>query len=103
MAGAICVLIVGWPPGAASGLLAAPGQPLESNGAIPIAKGARLDVTNRKGWTPLSAADGVEYNPNVLKRYPDTAEFPRQAMREQGLPVPDPGPVLGFVTATPSK
>ena len=61
-----------------------------------IEKGARLDVANLKGWTPLIVADGVEYNPNVLKRYPDTAEFLRQAMRERGLTVPERGPVLGF-------
>jgi uncharacterized protein len=61
-----------------------------------IDRGAPLDVANRKGWTPLIVADGVEYNPNVLKRYPDTAEFLRQAMRERGLPVPERGPVLEF-------
>ncbi|HLG59751.1 MAG TPA: ankyrin repeat domain-containing protein [Vicinamibacterales bacterium] len=55
-----------------------------------IEKGARLDVRNKKGWTPLIAADGVEYTPNVLKRYPDTAAFLRKAMAERGLPVPPP-------------
>lgn len=45
-----------------------------------IDKGARLDAKNAKGWTPLIVADGVEYTPNVLKRYPDAAAFLRQAM-----------------------
>jgi ankyrin repeat protein len=59
--------------------------------AFLIDKGAKLDVKNAKGWTPLVAADGVEYTPNVLKRYPETAAFLRRTMAERGLPVP---PVL---------
>jgi ankyrin repeat protein len=62
-------------------------------GSIPIARllidrGARLDVVNGMGWTPLVAAEGVEYTPTVLKRYPDMAAFLRQTMQERGLPVP---------------
>src|SRR6185436_12009721 len=62
-------------------------------GAIPVIqflidKGARLDVVNKKGWTPLTAADGVEYTPAVLKRYPEAAALLRRTMRERGLPVP---------------
>jgi ankyrin repeat protein len=53
-------------------------------------KGAKIDVLNKKGWTPLIAADGVEYTPNVLKRYPDAAVFLRQALAARGLPVPPP-------------
>jgi ankyrin repeat protein len=57
-----------------------------------IEKGAKLDARNAKGWTPLTVADGVEYTPNVLKRYPETAAYLRQVMRERGLPtVPEPG------------
>jgi hypothetical protein len=56
-----------------------------------IEKGAKLDARNKKGWTPLTVADGVEYTPNVLKRYPETAAFLRQAMAEHGLPVPGIG------------
>jgi ankyrin repeat protein len=61
-------------------------------GAIPVIQfladnGARLDVVNKKGWTPLTAADGVEYTPNVLKRYPEAAALLRQLMRDRGLPV----------------
>jgi len=55
-----------------------------------IDKGAKLDVKNSKGWTPLIVADGVEYTPNVLKRYPDAAAFLRQALADRGLPVPAP-------------
>jgi len=55
-----------------------------------IEKGAKLDVKNTKGWTPLIVADGVEYTPNVLKRYPETAAYLRQVMAERGLPVPAP-------------
>ena len=55
-----------------------------------IENGARLDARNGKGWTPLTVADGVEYTPNVLKRYLETAAFLRQIMRERGMPVPEP-------------
>ena len=63
-------------------------------GAIPVIqflidKGSRLDVVNKKGWTPLTAADGVEYTPAVLKRYPEAAALLRRTMRERGMPVPD--------------
>jgi len=54
-----------------------------------IDKGAKLDVRNRKGWIPLTAADGVDYTPNVLKRYPEAAALLRKAMRAQGLPIPE--------------
>src|SRR5688572_17534583 len=62
-------------------------------GAIPVIqlladKGARLDVVNKKGWMPVTAADGVEYTPAVLKRYPEAAALLRGLMRERGLPVP---------------
>ena len=63
-------------------------------GAIPVMQflidqGSRLDVVNKKGWTPLTAADGVEYTPAVLKRYPDAAALLRRTMRARGMPVPD--------------
>jgi uncharacterized protein len=54
-----------------------------------IDKGAKLDAVNKKGWTPLTAADGVEYTPAVLKRYPEAAALLRKTMRERGLPVPE--------------
>ena len=54
-----------------------------------IDKGAKLDVRNAKGWTPLTVADGVEYTPAVLKRYPEAAALLRKTMRDRGLPVPE--------------
>jgi ankyrin repeat protein len=64
-------------------------------GAIPVIqflidKGATLDVKNKKGWTPVIVADGVEYTPAVLKRYPEAAALLRKTMRDRGLPVPPP-------------
>ncbi len=40
-------------------------------------RGAKLDVVNAKGWTPVTVADGVEYTPDVLKRYPEAAALLR--------------------------
>lgn len=62
-------------------------------GAIPIIeflaeRGARLDVVNELGWMPVTVADGVEYTPAVLKRYPEAAALLRRLMAEQGLEVP---------------
>ena len=68
-----------------------------------IERGARFDVVNKKGWTPLTVADGVEYNPNVLKRYPETAAFLRQAIREKGLPVPDPEEAFKILGRRPGR
>jgi ankyrin repeat protein len=64
-------------------------------GAIPVIQflidqGATLDVKNKRGWTPVVVADGVEYTPAVLKRYPEAAALLRKTMRERGLPVPPP-------------
>ena len=64
-------------------------------GSIPlvkllVGKGARLDVVNDKGWTPLTIADGVEYTPDIFKRYPDTAAVLRTMMQERGLSVGQP-------------
>jgi ankyrin repeat protein len=62
-------------------------------GAIPViefltARGARLDAVNALGWMPVTVADGVEYTPAVLKRYPEAAALLRRLMAEQGLPIP---------------
>jgi ankyrin repeat protein len=63
-------------------------------GAIPVieflaARGAALDAVNAMGWMPVTVADGVEYTPAVLKRYPEAAALLRRLMAEQGLPVPE--------------
>jgi ankyrin repeat protein len=52
------------------------------------ARGAKLDAVNTSGWMPVTAADGLEYTPDVLKRYPEAAALLRRLMAEQGLPVP---------------
>ena len=39
---------------------------------------------------PLTIAEGIEYTPDIFKRYPETAEVLRQMMKERGLPVPEP-------------
>ena len=62
-------------------------------GAIPVIeflveRGATLDAVNAKGWTPVTVADGVEYTPAVLKRYPEAAALLRRMLAERGLPVP---------------
>jgi ankyrin repeat protein len=51
-------------------------------------RGAALDVVNAKGWSPVFVADGVEYTPDVLKRYPEAAALLRSLLAERGLPVP---------------
>ena len=62
-------------------------------GNIPVIQlladqGAKLDVVNSKGWTPVFVADGVEYTPDVLKRYPEAAALLRSLLADRGLPVP---------------
>jgi ankyrin repeat protein len=51
-------------------------------------RGAKLDVVNAKGWAPVTVADGVEYTPDVLKRYPEAAALLRSLLAARGLPVP---------------
>ena len=63
-------------------------------GAVPVIqfladKGARLDVANKKAWTPLLAAEGVVYASSGIRRYPEAAALIRKLMRERGLPIPD--------------
>ena len=50
--------------------------------------GSLLDVVNSKGWSPVTVADGVEYTPDVLKRYPEAAALLRELLAARGLPVP---------------
>jgi ankyrin repeat protein len=42
-----------------------------------VEKGARLDVVNKRGWTPLAMADGVYY-PSTFVRRPETAQLLRE-------------------------
>jgi len=67
-------------------------------GAVPIIEylaelGAPLDVVDDRGWTPLYAAQGVEYTPDVLKRYPEAFDVLSRLLRERGL---DPADSLVF-------
>ena len=52
--------------------------------------GAPLELVNELGWSPLIAAEGVEYTPDVLKRYPEAAATLRRLIAERaeqdGLP-----------------
>src|SRR5690606_23850489 len=64
-------------------------------GAIPIIDflvehGAKLEVVNKRGWTPLRAADGVARG-TAINRYPDAAARLREHYAAQGLPVPPIG------------
>jgi ankyrin repeat protein len=72
-------------------------------GAIPVIEflienGAKLDAVNDQGWLPVTVADGLEYTPAVLKRYPEAAALLRRHMADQGLPVP-PSSQPGRATA----
>jgi ankyrin repeat protein len=63
-------------------------------GAVPVIqfladKGAKLDVGNKKQWTPLLAAEGVVYASSGIRRYPEAAALIRRLMRERGLPIPE--------------
>ena len=63
-------------------------------GAVPVIqflsdKGAKLDVANKKQWTPLLAAEGVVYASSGIRRYPEAAALIRKLMREKGLPIPE--------------
>jgi ankyrin repeat protein len=57
-------------------------------GSIPLvkllaARGASLDGKNDKGWTPLTIAEGVEYTPDIFKRYPETAAVLRALLDQR--------------------
>ncbi len=54
-----------------------------------VDNGAALDVVNELGWMPVTVADGVEYTPAVLKRYPEAAALLRQMMSARGIDVPE--------------
>ena len=54
-----------------------------------VAVGARLDVENGKGWTPLRIAVGVAITASIHISA-DAADTLRRMRAERGLPVPDP-------------
>jgi uncharacterized protein len=61
-------------------------------GAIPlidflVERGAKLDVVNDRGWTPLVVADGIARG-TTINRYPEAAARLRQHYVAQGFAVP---------------
>ena len=79
-------------------------------GAVPVLqfladKGAKLDVYNRKKWTPLFAAEGVVYASSGIRRYPEAAALLRKLMNERGIQVDQSGRITslgGGAAAGPS-
>ena len=63
----------------------------DSPGAVEllVAAGARLDLKNERGWTPLRIADGVAITAG-LHVSPAVADLLRRMRQERGLPVPEP-------------
>jgi ankyrin repeat protein len=49
-----------------------------------VAKGARLDARDVRGWTPFTIANGISYG-DVFKQQPQTAEFLEQLMEARGM------------------
>jgi ankyrin repeat protein len=62
--------------------------------------GAKLDVVNKEGWTPLIAADGVVRTGSGLKHYPEAAAALRRLLRERGIEPGEPA-IEATVAATP--
>ncbi len=52
--------------------------------------GAKLDVRNKRGWLPLTIADGVYYNARVMMNL-HTAKLIREMMVSRGLDASDKG------------
>ena len=76
-------------------------------GAVPVIqflvdKGARLDVYNKKRWTPLFAAEGVVYASSGIRRYPEAAALLRKLMLERGIQADQSGRITNL-SAAPVK
>jgi ankyrin repeat protein len=56
--------------------------------------GAKLDVRNKRGWLPLTIADGVYYNARVMMNL-HTAKLLRELMVARGLDASDEGTSRG--------
>ena len=63
-----------------------------SNDAVKLLvdAGAKLDVRNKRGWLPLTIADGVYYNARVMMNL-HTAKLIRELMVARGLDTSDEG------------
>ena len=70
-------------------------------GAVPVIqflveKGAKLDVYNKKRWTPLFAAEGVVYASSGIRRYPEAAALLRRSMLERGIQADQSGRITNL-------
>jgi ankyrin repeat protein len=70
-------------------------------GAVPVIqfladKGARLDVYNKKRWTPLFAAEGVVYASSGIRRYPEAAALLRKLMLDRGIQADQSGRITNL-------
>ena len=70
-------------------------------GAVPVIqflvdKGAKLDVYNKKRWTPLFAAEGVVYASSGIRRYPEAAALLRKLMLERGIQADQSGRITNL-------
>jgi ankyrin repeat protein len=70
-------------------------------GAVPVIrflvdKGARLDVYNKKRWTPLFAAEGVVYASSGIRRYPEAAALLRTLMADRGIQADQSGRITNL-------
>jgi len=73
-------------------------------GAVPVIqfladKGAKLDVYNKKRWTPLFAAEGVVYASSGIRRYPEAAALLRKLMLERGIQADQSGRITNMSAA----
>ena len=55
-----------------------------------VDRGARLDVRNKNGVTPLQVANGEEFRNAGLQRRPETVALLRELMTARGLPIDSP-------------
>jgi len=70
-------------------------------GAVPVIqfladKGAKLDVYNKKRWTPLFAAEGVVYASSGIRRYPEAAALLRKLMLDRGIQADQSGRITNL-------
>jgi ankyrin repeat protein len=74
-------------------------------GAVPVIQflvdqGAKLDVYNKKRWTPLFAAEGVVYASSGIRRYPEAAALLRRLMLERGIQADQSGRITNMSAAS---
>ena len=77
-------------------------------GAVPVIqflvdKGAKLDVYNKKRWTPLFAAEGVVYASSGIRRYPEAAALLRKLMLDRGIQADQSGRITNLSARPPGQ